>query len=137
MAQIVQSCDSCDATVLAEVDQTVIDGDLRWYVSLRCPNCGSAVEFDDIGLPPDEIRESLIQCDGRWDLHLERMPGDAASISQVLRSALGWSLSDSLSRLKAGTVRIYSGTRVECEWLKVRLRDVAVSSKVVRSAVHA
>jgi large subunit ribosomal protein L7/L12 len=121
--------------VNAEVDQTAIDGKLRWYLSYRCPICHAAVESDDIGFPPENIRALLIQRDGLWDLYI----GDISNkmeVVKLLRGLLGWSLPKASQRLRDITKPVYSGSKVEVEWLEKVLSGHNISVSYVSNRKH-
>ena len=133
MAQIEYQCDSCKAMILTEVDQTAVDGSLRWYLSYRCSNCGECVESDDTGLPPDEIREVIIQSDGLWEVHVDSEVNGKATIVKALRRILKWSLAEAAQALKGISGPVYIGTKVEAEWLQKQLISDDISSRIVSS----
>jgi DNA-directed RNA polymerase subunit RPC12/RpoP len=130
VAVIVQKCASCGKTVNAEVDQTAIDGKLRWYISYRCPSCNAAAESDDIGFPPEDIRALLIEHDGLWDLYVDDI-SNKMEVMRLLRSLLGWSLTEASRRLRDITKPVYSGSKVEVEWLARSLSGHNISISFV------
>jgi len=124
-------CSSCGKSVRASVDQTIIEGCLKWYVSYQCQSCGAVVEADDIGLPPEEIREFLIQNQGRWELRLDGREANRVIVARVLRKALVLSLTEVTNLTKSIPGTLYLGTQVEVEWLAQVLASQGIAARVV------
>jgi len=131
MSKIKYNCASCGKSLNASVDQTVTEGCLKWYVSYQCQSCGAVVEGDDIGLPPEEIRELLIQNQGGWELRLDGREANRVIVARVLRKALGLSLTQVTSLTKSIPGILYFGTQVEVEWLAQALASQGIAAHVV------
>ena len=128
--QVKYQCDECQKTVIASIGQTVINSQLRWYLSYECPSCNSAIEMDDVGFPPDEVRQNILAEEGEWDLILKETElKNKAKLSKLIRQALNLSLQEVLQRLKNLPI-ITSGTRTEMQWLKQILAEESIDSSV-------
>lgn len=123
-------CDECQKIVTANVGQTVINSQLRWYLSYECPSCNSAIEMDGIGFPPDEIRQNILAEEGEWNLIVKETElKNKAKLSKLIRQALNLSLQEVLQRLKNFPI-ITSGTKTEMQWLKQVLAEEGIDSSV-------
>ncbi len=90
-----------------------------------------AIESDDRGFPPDSIRQHLIASEGRWGLHVDTNGPDRLKICKILHCDLDTTLEE-VKRMKdrmPGVV--YTGTRVEAEWMRHRLDDFGFSASVL------
>lgn len=66
MADIKYKCPECQKTIKANIGQAIIDSRLRWYLSYTCNHCSSIVGMDDLGFPPDAIRQKILDKEGEW-----------------------------------------------------------------------
>lgn len=119
-------CPSCGESADWRLGQTVTSGQLRWSRSLRCAHCGAAVEEDDVGLPPPDVRAELMARNGKWFVTVE--PEQRTSAVKVLRQALGMEMKEAVSLMKSEGP-LWSGTEAECAWLAMLLRDEGLRAK--------
>ena len=119
--QIHEPCPYCAAEGMLRITQSAIHGALRWYEWLNCQKCQTITESGGGGLPPDAIRERLLSEHGEWALLLESI-SSTQDAAKTLRQNLGLDSRDALQRVRAGHSQgVFSGTRVECEWLADKL----------------
>jgi len=121
------SCSRCGKSYEVSVGQSSKRGILRWSASLVCRSCDEQQELDGVGLPPPELRSTIVAREGVRVLTVE--PGaDTISALRVLQEILY--LSDdavtSLARNLHGAV--LAGTPYEIEWLLGVLRSRGISA---------
>ena len=133
MSKITYNCTSCGKPLDAEVGQTAVRGHLKWYISYHCQNCDAVGEADDMGIPPEEIRDLLIQKQGRWELRVDGRAANRVIIAKVLRRALGLSLAEVTHLMKSIPSLLYCGTQVEAEWLAGILASEGIVARAVGS----
>lgn len=121
-------CPACGHDGAAQLSQSARSGQLRWSRSIDCPTCG-VIEEDDIGFPPEPLREKILQGFGRWTL----VVGDADRLAAigVVRSALKLSMQETAARKHAFPV-LYIGTKAEAEWLGALMGASGIASEVTR-----
>ena len=103
---------------------------LLWYESTRCTDCGCAKESDDQGFPLDSIRNHLMASEGRWALHVDTNDSDRLKICKILHCDLDTTLEE-VKRMKDRMPGIvYTGTKIETEWMCNRLNDFGFSATV-------
>lgn len=130
MAEIQYQCAECNKENKAKVDQSVVNSKLRWYLSCICNNCNSAVEMDDFGFPPAEIREKILKEEGEWELKANSTESkNKAKIIKILRKSLNLSIKDA-SKLLKNFPNIISGTKVEMQWLRELLLSEDIQSSI-------
>lgn len=120
-------CPDCDAPSLWTVGQRATSGRLCWWRSLRCDDCGAAIEADDAGAPPESIRRYLLERDGAWRVRLSP-PVERVAAMKALRCLLGLQLAEAAKRVRAGVAS--TGTRAEAEWVARALDGAAVACVV-------
>ena len=104
---------------------------LLWSESTRCTECGCAIESDDQGFPQDSIRQHLMAADGRWALHVDTYGPDRLKACKILHCDLDTTLEE-VKRMKDRMPGIvYTGTKIEAEWMCCRLNDFGFSASVV------
>ena len=135
MATIRFQCQSCGRELPADCNQTFIDGPLRWCCSSRCSECGSAIESDDIGFPPDEIRQRILESDGCWEVLMTHKSNLNGKLVAVLRDQLNLTLSEIAERFRNVPGVIFSGTRVEAAWIKKLLIEAGTDADIVQISV--
>ena len=118
MVEIQYQCADCNQETKARVGQAIVNSKLRWSLSYICNNCNSAVEMDDLGFPPTEIRQKILLEEGEWQLEINsaKLENKLKSI-EIVRQAFNLSIKDA-SKLSKEFPRIISGTKVEMQWLK-------------------
>jgi hypothetical protein len=125
-----EHCPDCGRSVVWYVSQAIPSpGRLVWSRSVSCAACGLALEEDSDGLPPEWARKQLLSRNGVWKLGLvsesERQRGVVA-----LRSLLGVDVKVAAEMLRAPGRTLWSGTQVECIWLKRCLENMGLTVKV-------
>ena len=69
MAVIKIKC-NCGKIIEASVGDSIYNNNLRWYQSYYCKNCGNALEMDEIGVIPFEIKKAIMIQEGSCELFL-------------------------------------------------------------------
>ncbi|GAA6617016.1 hypothetical protein [Scytonema sp. NUACC26] len=136
MVLIQNSCHECHKLIPFEIGQTAIDNKLRWYISYNCPFCDSSTEFDDIGFPPEEIRQEILKYEGEWEIIIENFERQKQTVTKLLRKTLELSTVELHQKLK--TLRkipsiLHSGTKCEMEWLYNHLKSDGIESIILQS----
>ena len=132
MPQIESYCSSCHQQIKMEVGQAAIALHLRWYVAYTCSYCQTAVEMDDTGFPPDEVRNIILSGEGKWELVIKRSHLKKVVAIKILRQALNLSLAEAGRLLENFPNSLISGTKTEMEWLKQLLATEKIEALVVR-----
>ena len=130
MVEIQYQCADCNHEIKARVGQAIVNSKLTWYLSYICNNCNSAVEMDDLGFPPIEIRQNILLEEGEWELEVN--PAELnykVKTIKILRQALNLSIKDA-SKLSKEFPKIISGTKVEMQWLKELLLSENIQSSI-------
>ena len=115
-------CPRCGATGALELGQLSVRGELRWFESTKCKQCGLNSEADGFGFPPEEIRNWLIKNEGRWLVKIDDVKSMVNAV-KVLRLALLIDAKTALSLLRSESKIIYSGTKGESLWLLKLLEE--------------
>jgi hypothetical protein len=118
-------CGDCGALIEARVGQALIGSELRWSQSLNCGSCGSNIEVDDTGLPPDPIREHLLTKSGCWRVVLTRKRQRMLAI-KVLRALFGWEMKRAAEHLRGADQTVWRGTQSEAMWIAHHLEKGGV-----------
>lgn len=130
MVQIEYKCFECNNVIQANIYQSSIDWQLRWSSSYECPYCASINETDDIGFPPQAIRQKIIDEEGEWQLRIdERSSSGKIKALKIIRQILNLSIKEA-SELIRDYSKIAKGTKTEMNWLKKRLLENNIQSKV-------
>ena len=128
MIQIDCQCSECTRKIKANIGQTSIDLQLRWYFSYCCPYCDCVIEMDDIGFPPQDIRRAILAQEGEWELVIDKTSlSDKVKALKILRNALNLSIQKA-SKLKKNFPYLASGTKAEMNWLKKFLGNEKIES---------
>ena len=103
------------------IGQTIINGNLRWHRS----SIGEAGVFeeDGIGMPPEWFRDHLIEKEGRWEL-IANDSTDKIIVVRVMRSEMALDMAHAAKLLKSLPGVIYTGTKVEVDWLRAKLHKL-------------
>lgn len=126
--EILLPCEECGHEGTVRLGQTVVGNQLRWYRSVSCPSCGH-IEVDGVGIPPEHMRDQLLQKGGRWNLLVTEANKKARAI-RVIRNALGLSMEETAARLRVFPI-VYTGTKTEVEWLKGEMEASNVISQII------
>jgi hypothetical protein len=103
------------------IGQTVINGKLRWYRSSMGED--GIFEEDGIGMPPEWIRDYLIEKDGRWEL-IAIDATDKSVVVRLMRLEMKLEMAAAARLLKSLPGVIYTGTKVEVDWLRAKLLEL-------------
>lgn len=135
MAEIKRNCTNCSAEIISDIGQNVTpNGSLRWYEAYHCPNCNADLEFDDIGIPPDYIRNLILESEGEWTLVVKSLDKSKKfDFTKVLRNLFNYSLQDAIKILSKIPGIIYQGTQAEVQWIQKHLDDYDIDSEIMRS----
>lgn len=130
MASLGTICPDCSGPASRSVGQSFAPGVLVWWDSLRCRACGMALEADDYGLPPEELRQAILDESGYHLLTLSS--DDRVKAIHTLNATLvmPWRVQAEMMKRLPGTV--LGGTSVEMEWLKARLDEAGIESLIRR-----
>lgn len=135
MARIPGPCSVCSRPVEWMVSASIsANGELVWSRSLRCPHCGAAIEEDSEGLPPSSVRAALISEQGNWSVTLSGESDRGRSVA-ALRSLMGLDLKEAGALLRAANTPLWSGSRVECLWVKQHLERQGIRAEITET-VH-
>lgn len=134
MAYIEDRCQDCDRNILVQVGQYAdCSGTLLWNLGYSCPYCGNAIESDDTGYPPEDIREAILAAEGEWYLNIDETdPSLVLIVVSRLRKVLNLSLSEAIQLKRKIPREIAHGTRAEMERLRIILDREAIEAKVER-----
>ena len=75
---------------------------LRWSLSYRYAQCGTAIAVDGNGDTPAEIRDAVIAESREWELYRNGIPSNVVSFTTPLRHSLGLSVAEAIKLPKAG-----------------------------------
>lgn len=130
MVDIEYRCADCETTSKANVGQAIINSQLKWYLSYVCEHCKSAIEMDDFGFPPDNIRRQIIDKEGEWKLIIDPAESkNKAKIIKILRRNLNLPIEEASKLLKTFP-NIGYGTKLEMQWLEQLLSNENIKSSV-------
>ena len=119
MATIYYLCSKCGKAVQLHAGQSIFRSKLVWHSNYSCENCGSTVEMDDDGMPPDKIRYEILKTEGLWHLYVHDTEKKQRLIAiKEIMAALNIPFSEAKKLLNTIPGRVKSGTRTEIEWLK-------------------
>lgn len=90
-------------------------------------------EEDSEGLPPTRVREVLTAENGLWVVRLVNEPDRLRSVV-VLRSLLALDIKTATPMLRGQSRSLWSGTQVECLWLKEHLGRARIFVEVASAA---
>ena len=116
--------------VTEKIGQTVVDGNLRWYRS-GVGKDGIVFEEVGVGMSPEYIRDYLIKKEGEWEL-IAGDPTNKSMVIRVMRSVMQLKMAEASKLLKDLPGVIYSGTKVEVDWLKAKLLESDIVVEVRR-----
>ncbi|NEO87515.1 MAG: hypothetical protein F6J87_25125 [Spirulina sp. SIO3F2] len=128
MATIYESCGQCGREIMMNVGQSVFDQALMWHVSYCCPYCGEQLEADDRGLPPEDIRSTILAVEGRWQLVVPATGDQKLNTIKVLRARLNLSLNEAIKLKSKMPGVVVIGTKAEVDWLRQALSDSGVTA---------
>ena len=129
MAKFEVFCSECKNIVTANVADNIYDNSYRWHLSYECKNCDNAVEFDEIGELPNEIKRAIVEQDGSWGAilsnrkELKKLSFHLRKYSQFMSEMVDLELTE------AGvTDMFFRGTKNEVMWLIIKLSIKGIES---------
>ncbi len=125
-------CDNCNKIININIQQTVINKRLRWSISSVCPFCSTAIESDDIGFPPDDIRKIILAEEGKYQLLIKQPKFNKVKTVKVLRDALEMSITEASNILKLLPQPIIDGTKMEMIYLQKLLELEGIEAEVIK-----
>jgi hypothetical protein len=130
MGEMSAQCPNCGEDVNAFVGQAVWPGDrLTWSKAIACRACGSAIEQDSDGIPPERVRRVLLEEKGTWHLSLVK-PSDRRLAVATLRKMFGLDLAAAAALLRSSSFELWRGTQVECSWLAKSMQNRGIETTV-------
>ncbi|ELS34455.1 MULTISPECIES: hypothetical protein [Pseudanabaena] len=124
-------CEDCGMVASLAIGQSINRSKLGWYQSTRCENCGMGIEADDEGLPPKDIRNQIIELNGRWGLSILVEDSQRLEVYKILRCALNITMEELRQMKQRMSDVVYTGTKTEMEWLCNRLSQFGIDSSVL------
>ena len=83
MTKINKTCPNCSKSAIYDFDERIINKKLFWSASLNCQHCGCAIESDDVGRLPEDLRSHVLAEEGIWQLEI--VSADSLSLNQIDR----------------------------------------------------
>lgn len=133
MSAINKFCEFCGNQITATMGQSVVGDQLRWHCSYQCSHCGSNIELDDIGYPPEEIRNELLAAGGKWNLLVDEPPQHRIQIMKILRQTCNLTLAEAKAASQHIPGKVASGTQPEMEWLRDIFSSVGFKARVEKN----
>src|SRR6185295_19298205 len=121
MPSLERTCPDCGQKVFWNFGQTILGERLGWHASLYCDHCGYALEQDDVGPLPQDLRRIVLAEQGQWALLVEGTNDQTPLFLKSLREALSLSLPQVAQLRKLIPGIVLSGTRAEMERLHIIL----------------
>jgi hypothetical protein len=112
------------------VGQSFASGRLQWFRSSVDAD-GNLIEADGGGFPPAHIRQQILQAEGEWEVVV--VPGNSTKVALILRGILQLSPQKALECARNNSGVVYSGTKVEAEWISMKLRKAGVDGVGIRA----
>ncbi len=113
MAKVKVVC-QCNNTVVGDTGQSLRNGNISWYLSYKCNNCGNVIEEDGGEDIPEDIRNAIILDEGEWGLKINSQ--DSKFITKgllLIKEALNLSLNHVSEMKKLFPGSIITGTKTE------------------------
>jgi len=126
-------CSDCNNIINLNIYQTVINHNLKWSISYFCSFCNTAIESDDIGFPPDDIRRIILAEEGEYKLLIKHSKINKIKAVKVLRDALVISITEAFNILKIFPQSIVNGTKMEMIYLQNIFENEGIEAEVVKS----
>ena len=131
MVQIKDYCDNCNQKININIYQTIINHHLRWSISYICPFCNATIEFDDIGHPPEDIRQTILASEGEYQLFIKQSEFNRIRTVKVLHDALNISITEAFRILKIFPNSVVVGTKTEMIYLQELLKAEGIEADVI------
>lgn len=133
MIEYDNTCPQCRGRMREEVTQSIhpIDGRVMYYTYITCNDCGYNTHTEDYGIPPEGIRQQLLEENGLYELVIYEVDRKSRlEMTKLLRSSLDMSTGEALKLSKTLPGVLYSGTEVECRWLEQALSEQRIEAVV-------
>jgi hypothetical protein len=118
MAQMKGVCSNCGRQTDVRIGQAISGNMLYWNQGSRCDSCNYQLEADGFGFPPEELRQMILQQDGKWDLIIEASTPGKTRAASFLRAVLNLSIPEAVEIIRTIPGVVFSGTQAEVEWLR-------------------
>jgi hypothetical protein len=122
-------CPRCDKADGLRIGQLNFRGQLRWFESVNCDQCGLRSEADGVGFPPSQIREWLIKHNGEWSVMIGNVRSKASTV-KVLRAALSLDMKTAAALVESESTIVFKGSKAESLWL-VELLEASGDSPIL------
>ena len=109
-----------------DVQQTIVQGRLRWYRRFLDHGHEVAVE-DGVEFPPEDLRRRIMERDGVWELVVPT--ASAATVAHQLGQLPEVDARQILANMRRQPGVPYIGTETEVEWLQLALAKADIDSK--------
>jgi len=107
------ACPHCGQVGHAVFGQSVSDGKLRWYRSVRCPAAGNFEEDGDgVDDAPSDLRNELLAAKGAWSVLADE--GDKLKAIAATKRLLPLA---EMAALLRSFPTLFIGTSAEADWL--------------------
>ncbi|WP_172186887.1 hypothetical protein [Microcoleus asticus] len=123
-------CGNCGKDIQMFFGQSVFDKQLVWHLSYDCPHCGEAIELDDTGTLPNELREAILAKEGTWNFTVLETEERATLAVKILRAAMSLSLAEAMKLKKKMPGGVCSGTKAEVDRLKQLLDAEGLKAEI-------
>ena len=133
MVETKYSCDNCDREINIKIHQTIIDRNLRWSISYVCPFCSIAIESDDIGYPPEDIRQIILITEGEYQLSVTQPNLNKVKAVKILRNALDISIMEASQILKLFPQPALRGTKIEMIYLQQLFKAEGIEAEILKN----
>jgi hypothetical protein len=114
------------------VGQSFASGRLQWYRTFVDAD-GNPIEADGGGFPPADIRQQILQAEGEWEVVV--VPGNPTKVALILREILELSPQQALECARNDSGVVYCGTKVEAQWISMKLREAGIPGVGIRARV--
>ena len=125
------SCMNCQTKIDVYLGQSIDDRKIVWHQSYRCHHCGMAMEEDNLGSIPDELRQLVLEQDGSWCLQIPEIGAWAIIAAKILRKLMNLSLPEITNLKKKIPGEVTLGTHVEMKWLVANLRAEGIQAFIL------
>ena len=131
MVEIKRKCNNCQQNKSVSIGQN-FDYNLFWSESHYCSFCGFVMEVDDIGFPPEDIRQIIIQQGGEHYLKVDDscLKYKTASI-KIIRHTFGIPISK-IEKLLQQFPILATGTKTEMKWLQMLLLKDGIVANIIK-----
>ena len=131
MAILNRTCPECHKQASSSVGDRVVEGQLVWFESFRCPHCGCSMERDDRGVAEFSVRQAILAETGLWGWRVPTT--DPALLKTLIQIRQKLDLKDlriaGIAEIKSKAPGLLAvGTRAEIGLLVEIAKDVGLDS---------